>query len=117
MEENTHPIDKFDLDPNTEFEVFIDDKIVTIPMSGFFIKRLLLLGDWIVSSKSPEEVLAAYQKIAEDKELTDTFEVNLETFMTLMNQIDKCAKEQGATKKMKVSEIRESGQNTTEVSS
>jgi len=117
MEENTHPIDKFDLDPNTEFEVFIDDKIVNVPMSGFFIKRLQLIGDWLVTSKSPEEVIAAYQKIAEDKELTETFEVNLQTFMTLMNHIDQCAKEQDATKKMKVSEIRESGQNTTEVSS
>ena len=117
MEENTHPIDKFDLDPNTEFEVFIDDKIINVPMSGFFIKRLQLIGDWLVTSKNPEEVVAAYQKIIEDKELTDSFELNLQTFMTLMNHIDQCAKEQEATKKMKVSDIRESLQDTSKVSS
>lgn len=117
MEENTHPIDKLDLDPNMEFDIFIDDKIINIPMSGFFIKRLQLLGDWLVTSKNPEEVIAAYDKIAEGKELTDTFEVNLQTFITLMNHIDQCAKDQEGTKKMKVSEVRESIQNTSKVSS
>jgi len=94
MEENVNPIDKLDLDPNMEFDIFIDDKIVNIPMSGFFIKRL---------------------QIAENKELTNTFEINLQTFITLMNHIDQCAKDQGATKKMKVSEVRDSLQDTTKV--
>ena len=115
MEENVNPIDKLDLDPNMEFDIFIDDKIVNIPMSGFFIKRLQILGDWLVTSKNPEEVIAAYDKIAEGKELTETFEINLQTFITLMNHIDQCAKEQGATKKMKVSEVRDSLQDATKV--
>jgi hypothetical protein len=115
MEQSTNPIDN--LDPNTEFDVFIDDKIINVPMSGFFVKRLQLLGDYVVSTKSPEEIIAIYDKMAEGKELTDTFEINLETFITLMNQIDTSGKEQGATKKMKVSEIKDSIQDTSKLSS
>ena len=115
MEQQTNPLDN--LDPNTEFDVFIDDKIINVPMSGFFVKRLQVLGDYIVSTKQPEEIIAIYDKFVEGKELTDTFEINLETFITLMNQIYASAKEQGATKKMKVSEIKDSIQDTSKLSS
>lgn len=117
MEQMPNPLDNLDIDPGMEFDVFIDDKIINVPMSGFFVKRLQVLGDWIVNTKTPEEVLLVYNKIIEKNELTDTFEINLETFLMLMDHIDKCAKEQGATKKMKVSEIKESIQDTPKVSS
>lgn len=117
MTEFANPLENIDIDPDTEFDVYIDDKMVNLTVSGFFIKRLQVLGDWIVNTKSPEEVLSAYNKMLEKQDLTDTFEINLETFMILMNELDKCAKEQGATKKMKFSEIKDSVKDTPKVSS
>lgn len=117
MADFVNPLDSIDIDPNMEFDVYVDDKIINIELSGFFVKRLQVLGDWLVNTKSPEEVLITYNKFLEREELTETFDINLETFMILMNEIDKCAKEQGATRKMKFSEIKDSVKDTPKVSS
>jgi hypothetical protein len=111
MADFSNPLDGMDIDPNMEFDVYVDDKMINITLSGFFVKRLQVLGDWIVNTKTPEDVLLVYNKLLEKEQLTDTFEINLETFIILMNEIDKCAKEQDATKKMKFSEIKESVKN------
>lgn len=121
MEENqtSGPLGHVNIDPHAELDVFIDEKIFTINMSGFFAKRLQAVGDWLMKSQPSEKVLVAYNQIIEkpDESPTDLFAYNIQTFLMLMQAIDKAALEQGATKKMTYAEIQDSIKDATEFSS
>jgi hypothetical protein len=113
------PLSHVNIDPHAELDVFIDDKVFTINMSGFFAKRLQAVGDWLLKSQPSEKVLVAYNQIIEkpDESPTDLFAYNIQTFLMLMQAVDKAALEQGATKKMTYAEIQESVKDATELDS
>lgn len=106
-----------DIDPNKEVDVFIDDKTFTVTMSGFFAKRLQGVGDWLMRSEDPEKILQAYNSILEkpNEQPADLLSFNIQTFLMLMKEIEKCAIEQEATKKTKFGDIQQSIENTAEV--
>lgn len=105
------------IDPNQELDVFIDDKTFTITMSGFFAKRLQSVGDWLMRSEDSEKILQAYNSILEkpNEQPADLLSFNIQTFLMLMKEIEKCAIEQGATKKSKFGDMQQSIENAAEV--
>lgn len=110
-------INNANIDPDTEVDVYIDDKVFIIEMSGFYVKRLQAMGDWFLSLESTEKILKAYNTISENPNgpINDLLTFNIQTYLMLMQTVDKAAKEQGATKKMKYKDLTASVQNATEL--
>lgn len=93
-------------DPETEVEIYQDDKLIDIKISGFFAKRLNLLTNTMINQKPVEDILVSYEKMAQDDTKFDQFTFNLETMLTLMRAIEDSARENGALKKVKLNEIQ-----------
>jgi hypothetical protein len=111
-------MDQLNMDPNTELDVYIDDATFDLKVSGFFAKRLQAMGEWLLRMQKHEEVLKCYESLSKDPSQTpeDMNCFNIQTFLMLMQAVDKAAVEQGATKKMKAYEMRESIENATKIS-
>jgi hypothetical protein len=112
-------MDQLNMDPNTELDVYVDEATFNIKLSGFFAKRLQALGEWILKQQKHEDVIKCYEHLAQDGEQVpeEMYCFNIQTYLMLMQAIDKAAVEQGGTKKMKVYEIRESIENASKISS
>lgn len=112
-------MDQLNMDPNTELDVYIDEATFDLKVSGFFAKRLQAMGEWMLRTQKHEEVLKCYESLSKDPSQTpeDMNCFNIQTFLMLMQAVDKAAIDQGATKKMKASEMRESIENATKISS
>ncbi len=112
-------MDQLNMDPNTELDVYIDEATFDLKVSGFFAKRLQAMGEWMLRTQKHEEVLKCYESLSKDPSQTpeDINCFNIQTFLMLMQAVDKAAIDQGATKKMKASEMRESIENATKISS
>lgn len=118
MEDATKSIiNNANIDPDTEVDVYIDDKVFIVEMSGFFIKRLQAMGDWFLSLESTEKILKSYNTLMENPAgpINDLLTFNVQTYLMLMKALDNAAKEQGATKKMKYKDAVASVQNATEL--
>lgn len=90
-------------DPESEIEVYDDDKIFNISLSGSFAKRLTALGAWMTERKKPEEILKIYEKLANDSDdKYDHFTFHFETILILLREIETQAKVNGAVKKVKI---------------
>lgn len=111
-------MDQLNMDPNTELDVYIDDATFDLKVSGFFAKRLQAMGEWLLRMQKHEEVLKCYESLSKDPSQTpeDMNCFNIQTFLMLMQAVDKAAVDQGATKKMKAYEMRESIENATKIS-
>lgn len=118
MEDATKSIiNNANIDPDTEVDVYIDDKVFIVEMSGFFIKRLQAMGDWFLSLESTEKILKSYNTLMENPAgpINDLLTFNVQTYLMLMKALDNAAKEQGATKKMKYKDAVASVQSATEL--
>lgn len=91
-------------DPEQELEVFDDDKVFNIPISGFFAKRLQALSVWITDKKNPEEILKVYELITSDdpNKKYDAFTLHVETMLILLEEMETQAREANCLKKIKV---------------
>ena len=96
-------------DPEQELEVFDDEKVFNIPMSGAFAKRLQALTVWMTDKKNPEEILKVYEAIAaEDDDPNvkyDQFTLHLETMLILLREMETQARASDCIKKVKVKDI------------
>lgn len=112
-------MDHIQIDPDQELDVFVDEKLFTVSMSGFFAKRLQTFGDWIMNTQKPEKMLEIYNSLIErpDDVPTDILTYNVQTYLMLMQAVRSSAIEAGATTKMKYKDIQASVQNTTELGS
>lgn len=90
-------------DPEAEIEVYDDEKIFNISLSGSFAKRLTALGAWMTERKKPEEILKIYEKLASDgDDKYDHFTFHFETMLILLRELETQAKANGATKIIKI---------------
>jgi hypothetical protein len=90
-------------DPEAEIEVYDDEKIFNISVSGAFAKRVTALGAWMTERKKPEEILKIYEKLASDvDDKYDHFTFHFETVLILLRELETQAKANGATKKIKI---------------
>jgi hypothetical protein len=108
MEENTiEDLNKILSDPETEVDVLLDDSIINLTISGAFAKRIQILLDYFVNSKSPEEILKVYSTIMEEnnQHTYDLFTFHVETVLVLMKEIHKSATEVNAFKKVKMKDL------------
>ena len=94
-------------DPEQELEVFDDEKVFNVPMSGAFAKRLQALSVWMTDKKNPEEIIKVYETIAsEDENLKyDQFTLHLETMLILLKEMETQARSANCIKKVKVKDI------------
>lgn len=118
MEENVKSIlDNMSIDLDQELEVFVDDKLFKVSMSGFFAKRLQALADWILSKEDPEKMIKIYEKMADNPEQvpTDLEAFNYETLIMLMQAIQTSGQEQGATEKTTMRKMQDANQHSAEL--
>lgn len=94
-------------DPEQELEVFDDDKVFNVPISGSFAKRLQALTVWLTEKKNPEEILKIYEVIASEdsNKKYDHFTLHLETMLILLKEMENQAREAGCIKKIKMKDI------------
>lgn len=93
-------------DPEQEIEVYDDNKIFTISLSGAFAKRLNAVGAWMTERKDPTEILKIYEKLASDNEdKYDHFTFHFETMLILLREVEQQARNNGAIIKAKVKDI------------
>jgi hypothetical protein len=93
--------------PEQELEVYDDDKVFSVPMSGAFAKRLQALTVWMTDKKNPEEILKVYETIAsEDENLKyDQFTLHLETMLILLKEMETQARSANCIKKVKAKDV------------
>jgi hypothetical protein len=90
-------------DPEQEIEVYDDEKIFNIALSGAFAKRLNAVGAWMTERKDPTEILKIYEKLASDSDdKYDHFTFHFETMLILLREVEQQARNNGAIKKVKV---------------
>jgi len=117
QEEVNNILSNTGVDPDAEIDVFIDSKIFTVKMSGFFAKRLQSMANWILTTQETEKVLASYENLAKNPTdvPTDVFEFNLQTLLILMKSVEESALEQEATEKSTFRKMQQSIQDTSEI--
>lgn len=105
------------VDPDAELDVFIDSKVFTVKMSGFFAKRLQSMANWILTTQDTEKILLCYENLAKNPTdvPTDIMEFNLQTLLILMKSVEESAMEQGATEKSTFRQMQQSIQDTSEI--
>lgn len=106
-------VNGMNIDVDQEIDAFIDDKIFTISMSGFFVKRLQAFSDWAFGAHDPNHMIKIYEKIVDkpDEVPADVDAYNVQTFLMLIQEIHKAAKEQGAMEKTTIRKMQESLEN------
>ena len=113
------PLDHIQIDPDQDLDVFVDDQLFTVSMSGFFAKRLQTFGDWVMKTEKPEKILEVSNSLIErpNEVPADILGYNMQTYLMLMQAVRTSAIESGATTKMKYKVIQASVQNTPELGS
>ncbi len=84
------------------FPVIPSDAMIDIKVSGTFYRKLLHLSLMLAESKPLDEYKTVLERLKTNAPELSLYEINVQTIMMLMHEIETCAKAQSKTKIVEV---------------
>lgn len=87
--------------------VIPQDAIIDIQVNGSFYYRVTQLLMSLLDNQEPERVKEIFERI-NNNNVQEILEANVETIAVLMNEIERCAKDQGKIQEVNVNDLEDS---------
>lgn len=87
--------------------VIPQDAIIDIQVNGSFYYRVTQLLMSLLDNQEPERVKEIFERI-NNNNVQEILEANVETIAVLMNEIERCAKDQGKIQEVDVNNLEDS---------
>lgn len=87
--------------------VIPQDAIIDIQVNGSFYYRVTQLLMSLLDNQEPERVKEIFERI-NNNNVQEILEANVETIAVLMNEIERCAKDQGKIQEVDVNDLEDS---------
>ncbi len=84
------------------FPIIPSDAIIDIKVSGTFYRKLLGLSIMLAESKPLDEYKSVLEKLKTNDPELSVYELNVQSIMMLLHEIETCAKAQSKTKMVTV---------------